>query len=72
MGLNIHKQKEALHIKEQHLIDKGYTKKDNFTYEKIDKSTGMTVELEFSKTGSLELNEEIENNIISIITRRDK
>ncbi len=48
------------------LIDRGYNQINNNTYKKVDKKTGMTVELVFSDKSN---NVEIEDNIINILTK---
>lgn len=60
-----------VNITEEYLFSVGYTKTNDYTYEKIDEKTGMTVELEFNPSATYEDELRIENEIISIATRRD-
>lgn len=55
----------------EYLLSVGYKKTGEYTYEKIDKKTGMTVELEFNPDATLEDNERIFNDIIKIMARKD-
>lgn len=52
-------------MQENYLLNKNYVRAGNGTYIKVDKKTGMKVELIFNKNNN---NKEIEKDIINILT----